>query len=145
MTFFIRSFAPLRTTSRALYRPAATFHTSTARWVMTEADRGTLYKVLCKTYPRAQEHRQPAKQPPSFHFHITNHNHSCPLHPTPCPSLPPPNSPMPSTNNLHRPPRPRRKNRPPQIRLHQQSQIRQRRMEARIELSLRTSCQGRQT
>ncbi|KAJ9650814.1 hypothetical protein H2198_009881 [Neophaeococcomyces mojaviensis] len=41
MTLFIRAFAPLRTTSRALYRPAATFHTSTARCVLNEADRDT--------------------------------------------------------------------------------------------------------
>jgi len=39
MTFLVRSFGSLRSTSRALYRPAANFHTSASRWAFSEHDR----------------------------------------------------------------------------------------------------------
>lgn len=37
---FVRAFAPLRSVSRQVSRPIASFHTSAARFVHSEADRG---------------------------------------------------------------------------------------------------------
>jgi len=39
MTFLVRSFGSLRSASKAIYRPTATFHTSASRWALSEHDR----------------------------------------------------------------------------------------------------------